>query len=81
MLSDIEIKGCALVKEQNAKNIDLMLSHEIFPDPSYKLRSGIKFLQWYFLAVAKIQSDLLKTGCPCNTQCDLEFGKPCDFPA
>lgn len=58
LLSDKEIKGCALVKEESAETIDLMLSHYIFPGFCYKLRSGSKFLPWYFLTLAKIQSDL-----------------------
>lgn len=69
MPSDYEVKGCALVKEGSAENIDLMLSHDVFPCLCYKLRSEIKFLQWYFLALAKIQSDLLRLGIPvtnCN---------------
>lgn len=44
--------------------MQLMLSHEIFQGLHYKVRLGIRYLQWYFLALTKIQNELLRFGVP-----------------
>lgn len=41
-----------------------MLSHEIFQTYVTKFRLGIRYLQWYFVALAKIQNELLRLGVP-----------------
>lgn len=41
-----------------------MLSHEVFQGLHYKVKLGIRYLQWCFLALAKIQNGLLRLGLP-----------------